>query len=414
MTRIPKLFLLLLAGLSLSLAACNNNDKNPQKDPVKLAAPANLQVAGWTLTWTAVANASGYKVDVDGTAYDAAGAIYSLSALITPGNTYQIKVMAKGSGANYTDSDWSAVKSHTVPVPELLYDPSGVANFEIEIRKGTNTLGVVTKDTLAFISQVKVPDPTNGSRHYVSYSMTEIFAFMGISADFDSAFIEASDNPAAYNTTVTSFDNAYIAVVRRNNSDDSVQTTSNFPRFIAGDGYVEGEDVLSNVGKITFDGVPGEPGEPGDPGEPGEPTSDWPPVVPPYVLPGSLVVNIPIYGEGATLLGTITKSTLAGITQVEVTLTESSQERQFVSYPLAKILTALGISTAEFVEAEGISDDEYNVFGTINDSYVSVNRNPPNDSQEPRFLAPNGTRGSGGGGGTSLAARNLVKIILYK
>ena len=423
MKRISKLFMLLMLAAGLGLGACNNNDKNPTTPPapVKLTAPTNLQITGLELKWTAVLNASGYKVDVNGTAYDAAGAIYSLAALIAPGNTYQIKVMAKGNGTNYTDSDWSAVKTHTTdPVPELLYNlPEGL-DVEIEIRKETNTLGVITKDVLAFIGQVKVDDPDNASRHYVSYSVTEIFEFMGISADFESAFIEASDDPVAYNTTVTSFDDAYIAVVRRNNSDDSVQTTNNFPRFvIVGDyGYVEGEDrIISNVGKITLDGVPGEPGDPGEPGEPGEPTTDWPPVIPPYALPGSLVVNIPIYGDGATLLGTITKSTLAGITQVMVTYYDN-QERDYISYPLAEILAVLGISATGFSYAEGLGSGGYDVTGTIADSFVTVMRYNSDGSEtptgDPRFLAPNGVRGSGGGSGASLAARDLEKITLLK
>ena len=422
MKRISKLFMLLMLAAGLGLGACNNNDKNPTTPPapVKLTAPTNLQITGLELKWTAVLNASGYKVDVNGTAYDAAGAIYSLAPLIAPGNTYQIKVMAKGNGTNYTDSDWSAVKSHTTdPVSEPLYNlPEGL-NVEIEIRKETNTLGVITKDVLAFIGQVKVDDPDNASRHYVSYSVTEIFEFMGISADFESAFIEASDDPVAYNTTVTSFDDAYIAVVRRNNSDDSVQTTNNFPRFvIVGDyGYVEGEDrIISNVGKITLDGVPGEPGDPGEPGEPGEPTTDWPPVIPPYALPGSLVVNIPIYGDGATLLGTITKSTLAGITQVMVTYYDN-QERDYISYPLAEILAVLGISATGFSYAEGLGSGGYDVTGTIADSFVTVMRYNSDGSEtptgDPRFLAPNGVRGSGGTG-ASLAARDLEKITLLK
>ena len=416
--RIPKLILLLLACLSLSLAACNNDKSNPivSEGPSKLATPANLQVAGVTLTWNSVQNASGYKVEVNGTEYNAAGAIYSLFTLIEPGETYQIRVMARGNATSYTDSDWSAVKSHAVPVPEELYELSESLEINVGIvGEDGNELGVITKDVLKFLDQVEVTDPSNPARYYVSYSMTEIFAYLGISSIFDSAFLEASDLPLTYNTTVTSFDNAYFAVVRIN--DDGGEYTVNFPRFIAGDGFVGGDPVLSNVGKITLGGGevdPGDPGDPGDPVGPGGPSTPGEL----YDLPGSLIVNIEVSSTEAGYLGDITKEMLASIEQVEV-VDPQDANRRYVAYPLTEILEIMGISDS-FSYVIGEADDGYWATGTVDDAYITVVRRYANgDIQEeknfPRFLVPSG-EGFRAGDSTVRApvVNNVTKILLGK
>jgi hypothetical protein len=90
----------------------------------QLAAPLNLQAIGISLTWSAVNNASGYTVDIDGTEYTATTNSFSLSVLTTAG-TYTIKVKAKGNGATYADSDWSQTVQYTVVVAVVTFNPNG-------------------------------------------------------------------------------------------------------------------------------------------------------------------------------------------------------------------------------------------------------------------------------------------------
>ena len=405
---------------SLGLSACNNNKKNPPVEPpetptVKLSTPANLQIERATIRWNAVANANGYRVRIDGTEIsDNVSAVkYHLLAMIAPGNTYQIEVMAKGNGTSYTDSDWSAVFTHTVPVPDVLYalpaddDPQDHLKYlttpGIEIyNEAGMKLGVITKDVLAFIDQEEVAD--NTTRHYIAYSMTEILAYLDISTEFESAYLEASDNPDAYNTTVTSFDDAYIAIVRLTTATGEVQTAEKFPRFIAGDGYVEGDNILSNVGTIILGGIAPDPSDPTNPTDPTDPIGDLEDF------------EIEIYNDTGSKLGVITQDALTSLTQVVVPYTDGPGERDYNSYRLTQILTVLGISTAGFNYAYGEADN-YDVTGELDDSYVAVLRIALDGTQTagPFFLAPTtGVRGTKGGSGSSLACKGVIKITLER
>ena len=248
-TRATRLLLLLLVGLSI--IACNSNKTNktpktPPVTPVKLTTPANLQITGTTLTWNQVTNASGYKVDIGGILKDTTSASYSLYDL--PPGTYQIKVMAKGNGTAYTDSDWSAAREYKFE-PIVLYELPETLEIDIGIYDETGRLGAITKDVLAYIDQVEVDDPQNAARHYVSYPLAEILAYMGITGDYTEAFGVASDN---YNATGT-IDDAYIAVVRRH-ANGNVESTNNFPRFLVPSGTASGNNLaVSNVTTITLE-----------------------------------------------------------------------------------------------------------------------------------------------------------------
>ncbi|MCL2797835.1 MAG: hypothetical protein FWD58_07265, partial [Firmicutes bacterium] len=83
--------------------------------------PTGLAIENKMLTWTAVSDAAGYAVEIDGASHSASGASYSLSPL-TAAKTYAIRVRAIGDGVNFRNSDWSAPVSYTV---ESSNPPSG-------------------------------------------------------------------------------------------------------------------------------------------------------------------------------------------------------------------------------------------------------------------------------------------------
>jgi beta-glucosidase len=89
-----------------------------------LAAPVGLAIDSGKLSWTAVDNASGYVVEVNGIQYalNASATEYSLFGLAKGG--YTLKVKAVGSGAVYGDSDWSET-AHTVAESDLPAGPQG-------------------------------------------------------------------------------------------------------------------------------------------------------------------------------------------------------------------------------------------------------------------------------------------------
>ncbi|MDR1067614.1 MAG: hypothetical protein LBL35_09350 [Clostridiales bacterium] len=93
----------------------------------QLPAPTGVSAnnASKTVTWSAVANATGYEVYANGAPlWTGAGVLCSASGLTQPG-VYAIAVKAKGDGATYGDSSLSAAVQLTVAVPLLA--PAGVA-----------------------------------------------------------------------------------------------------------------------------------------------------------------------------------------------------------------------------------------------------------------------------------------------
>jgi len=380
--RIPKLLLLLF--VCLSIVACNSGKTNESK-ATKLATPTNLQISGTTLTWTAVANASGYKVDIGGTEYDASGALYSLSAL--PSGAYQIKVMAKGNETDFTDSNWSTAISYTF-TPTVLYNmPAGLV-IDIEIRDESGSrLGIITKDVLTHFNQVVVPD--NATRHWVAYSLPQLLAHIGIGS-YTSATGEAADG---YNATAL-FNDAYIAVVRVTTATGAVESGSNFPRFLGGSQNVQNVKIITLAGKTNG-------------------SNETPSGKVEFSLENMPNFEIRITCETGIQHGVITKATLAPIDQVRV---EDPQNpaRYYVAYPLTKILAPLALP-AVYTSAEGLANDGYDATGKIDETYIGVVRMTAGGEVEatsnfPRFLAPSGANSNG----RAPVVSNVTSIILIR
>ena len=88
--------------------------------PPALAAPTELAIASadiegdnvYTLSWKGVSNASGYTVSVGTQTHQTTGVSLDLTALNLDAGVYDIKVLAKGDGTNYSNSGYSAVVRH--------------------------------------------------------------------------------------------------------------------------------------------------------------------------------------------------------------------------------------------------------------------------------------------------------------
>jgi len=80
----------------------------------QLSAPTGLQIsADNLLAWDEIESASGYKVNIDGTEYDAAAASYDLSGINTAG-LYAVKVRALSDDLIYLNSVFSDEIVHIV------------------------------------------------------------------------------------------------------------------------------------------------------------------------------------------------------------------------------------------------------------------------------------------------------------
>ncbi len=103
---------------ALSSDGLSDSDYSAMKDVVKsgkLSAPANIGVQSNVLSWTAVANASSYKVTINGVIVAAAATetTIDLSTRLYSTGDYTIKIKAQGDNLLFLDSDYSAVYTYT-------------------------------------------------------------------------------------------------------------------------------------------------------------------------------------------------------------------------------------------------------------------------------------------------------------
>ncbi|MCL2378626.1 MAG: alpha-amylase family glycosyl hydrolase [Defluviitaleaceae bacterium] len=93
-------------------------------DVQQLPVPDNLSIAGTILSWDAVANASGYRVYVDGQDVDTVviATLFDLAILELAAGTYSVQVRAIGDVTNFTDSELSASVNFVVVYVECRED----------------------------------------------------------------------------------------------------------------------------------------------------------------------------------------------------------------------------------------------------------------------------------------------------
>lgn len=126
MKKIKWLLSILIICLTFAIVGCGK----------ALAVPENLAVEDNVLSWTAVENATNYIIDINGDEKITAKTTYSLS-MLTPGD-YVIKVRARDSKNEFSDSDWSEELQFTREYESgLIYTPIN-SNSEYAV-KGVGT-----------------------------------------------------------------------------------------------------------------------------------------------------------------------------------------------------------------------------------------------------------------------------------
>ncbi len=125
----------LIISICMCFAFAGCDSCNDDKAPAKLLTPVVTIDDKGVASWLEVENASGYAYvigDSEETATD------NLSVNLADGQS--IKVKAKGDGKNYTDSDFSEVKTYTAPSKQ----PVQLAGPSVSIgTDGTVTIGTV-------------------------------------------------------------------------------------------------------------------------------------------------------------------------------------------------------------------------------------------------------------------------------
>lgn len=95
-------------NVNSNINVCANFEKKKTPSSQKLNEPTNIRIEGDILKWNAIFEASGYMIDIDGNMHEIDIEEFSLSSL-PKSSVYFIKIMAKGNGTTYTDSEYSEV-----------------------------------------------------------------------------------------------------------------------------------------------------------------------------------------------------------------------------------------------------------------------------------------------------------------
>lgn len=147
----------------------------------KRAAVEDFRVENGKLTWTSVDNPSGYILDINGLEVYEAGFEYELDNSY-PGDTiYYIKIKAKGTNANYLNSDYTLTHQYTKPASITgLTVNNGVITWDLTTAENGYTVKVDGADDL-IIDDSNTTFELNSS--YVAGSYTVSIMINGDSTD---------------------------------------------------------------------------------------------------------------------------------------------------------------------------------------------------------------------------------------
>ena len=155
MKNVLRKFSFVLCFLCLVLMVGCNKDEH--KDPVKLAQPENVVVStDYILTWTPVANATGYSIRIGSFVDSVTTATYDLNKVLLEGSNF-VFLEALGDDKNYLDSDASFIQvEYTRYSPEkfkdavkVIYSDNSVEISDTDIDKTIEIIEEALKGTKA-------------------------------------------------------------------------------------------------------------------------------------------------------------------------------------------------------------------------------------------------------------------------
>jgi|GEM_PF-2413622 len=133
MKRKAKIFGILFLAMTacLAIAGCEKGADLP-KATIRLETPENVKLTDEVLEWSAVENATGYIVDVNGEEIETKENKCDLFERLDKYGLHEIRVQAKSEEDGVKESDWSKTILYKLTTPEFVYTPiNGGAEYEI-------------------------------------------------------------------------------------------------------------------------------------------------------------------------------------------------------------------------------------------------------------------------------------------
>ena len=133
MKRKAKIFGILFLAMTacLAIAGCEKGADLP-KATIQLETPENVKLTDEVLEWSAVENATGYIVDVNGEEIETKENKCDLFERLDKYGLHEIRVQAKSEEDGVKESDWSKTILYKLTTPEFVYTPiNGGAEYEI-------------------------------------------------------------------------------------------------------------------------------------------------------------------------------------------------------------------------------------------------------------------------------------------
>ena len=133
MKRKAKIFGILFLAMTacLAIAGCEKGADLP-KATIRLETPENVKLTDEVLEWSAVENATGYIVDVNGEEIETKENKCDLFERLGKYGLHEIRVQAKSEEDGVKESDWSKTILYKLTTPEFVYTPiNGGAEYEI-------------------------------------------------------------------------------------------------------------------------------------------------------------------------------------------------------------------------------------------------------------------------------------------
>ena len=140
------------------LAACRGAESSEHEKSLDALGAPTLTVTGVTLNWTAVENATGYVLKIDGSETAVNGTTYSLDNL-TEGE-YLCAVKAKGDGVSYKDGEYSnqVTVVYESDAPVITVESNSIMvdkNFSVVLNEVNLGLSILDSNEYTFSYEVK-------------------------------------------------------------------------------------------------------------------------------------------------------------------------------------------------------------------------------------------------------------------